>query len=525
MNQPSRNQMKRFAWAVVVSLASWTAPPPASAAGGVLKLTTRDPDTEGAVPVRLELQSDSGRRTAVRRTVRSGPGMVLDREIELNLNPGTYRFRVVRGPEYRVISGHFEVQPGASDERVIELLRMVDMRSEGYLAGDLAWGGPDNGDLALRMAAEDVHVAAVIRGATPRIRGGADQQGDSGAAPWTGQTAHREGDWLLYPGPDEPAFRSDSGDSRLDSTSLPVAFGTHPAWQEPGTRAVIANPFAWELPIWLAGRPVDGILLLGDWLREGTRVDRVRQGRPPAEIGFTGEHGPGRYAAKIYQRLLEAGFRIPPLAGSGPTATDAAIGYNRTYAVGPSADAGDDRQVRPIESEVEYYQAAWAGRTVLTNGPLLRPTLGGKAPGHVFRARSGEVLRMSVELQLAVRDPVDYLEVIQNGETVHSVRLDEFSLAGGTIPELTFETSGWVMVHVVTQYPDHFRAAISAPWYVDFDETPRISRQAVEFFRTWLADCEAELKKLPPERLADYVQPVRAARSFWQRRAALANAD
>lgn len=521
------------------------------AAGGVLKLITRESDHNVSIPARLELVGESGRRPNLRRAIRSGPGFVIDQEVELALSPGNYRFRIVRGPEYRVYSGNFEMQAGAADERVVELLRMVDMRSEGYLAGDLAWGGPANVSLPLKMASEDLHVAAILRTepqpsapgqpnplvagpSRPAVEGARRQASEPDwvalASPrWTGQSVHRDGDWLLYPELDLPKADSPGSDSAAkNSQAAPdlklVTFGDHPAWRVEG-KAAIVNPFAWQLPIWLATERADGIFVLGEWLREGTMIDRVRSGRPPAEIGFTGKLGPGRYAESIYQRILETGLRIAPLAGSGETATDSGIGYNRTYAIGPAVTPGDDRRVVPLETETDYYSAVWAGRTVLTNGPLLRPTLGGQAPGHVFRAGAGEVVRMSVELQLAVRDPVEYLEVIQNGVTVHSVRLDEFATAGGMIPELIFSESGWVMVHVVTEYPDHFRAAISAPWYVEFDETPRISRRAVEFFQAWLGDCEAELKKLPAEQLAGYIQPVRTARAFWQHRLAMANAD
>jgi hypothetical protein len=216
--------------------------------------------------------------------------------------------------------------------------------------------------------------------------------------------------------------------------------------------------------------------------------------------------------------MLEAGFRIPPLAGTITNGGDHAIGYNRVYGIGPSLGTQDDRRAEPITDEGAFYRAVWEGRSVVTNGPLLRPTLGGYAPGHVFQASPGEALKLMPELHLAVRDPVDYLEVIHNGKRVHSVRLDEYAKAGGTIPELMFRESGWVMIHVVTQHQGHFRAALSAPWYIEFAGAPRVSREAVEFFRQWLSDCEQKLKQLPSDRLTPYIEPVRAARAFWEQK-------
>jgi len=103
--------------------------------------------------------------------------------------------------------------------------------------------------------------------------------------------------------------------------------------------------------------------------------------------------------------------------------------------------------------------------------------------------------------------------------------LDEFAAAGGQLPVLHVEESGWVVVRVVTQHEDHFRMATSAPWYIDFNSQSRISRKAVEFFSTWLVDCEARLKQLPAETIAKHVPSVSAARTFWRERLANATVD
>ena len=122
---------------------------------------------------------------------------------------------------------------------------------------------------------------------------------------------------------------------------------------------------------------------------------------------------------------------------------------------------------------------------------------------------------MRPELSLTTRDPVEYLEVIHNGQVHYRARLDEFAKAGGKIPPLTITKSGWVILHVVTQYQDHFRAAISAPWYIEFDGKPRVDARAVKFFQDWLGQYEERLKRLPADELARHVPFVRSARSFW----------
>jgi hypothetical protein len=518
MNQSPQARATFVALTIFAALctALCTAQPVAKAAGGVLTLATRDDVTQQPVPARLELRNDAGRKPAVRRATATGPGVVLNRSLDLAVPEGQYRFRLVRGPEYRIVSGDFTMQRSAADERLVTLSRMVDMKSHGYFSGDMAVPDP-GGNLPLRMAAEDLHVGAVLdrqkeKDLSSVAQKFAAEEPQLGPI-WLGQSIARSEDVLFY---------SASGSLPSDGVASASLAALEP---DSLVRVAVANPFAWQLPVWLASERINGIFVLGDWLREGTRVERIANGRPATDIGYRGLQGPGRYAESIYWQLLEAGFEVAPLAGTGPASSGSAVGYNRVYAIGPSRDPDDERQVAAITSEELWYDAVWAGRSMITNGPLLRPTLGGQAPGHRFEAHQGEVLEMSVELHLAVRDPVDYLEVIHNGEVFYSARLDEFAEAGGMIPPLKIDRSGWVMVRVVTGYEEHFRAAMSAPWYIHFDQTPRVSRKAVEYFGNWLADCETELKKLPAARLAPHIEPVKTARAFWNRRLQAANAD
>ena len=196
------------------------------------------------------------------------------------------------------------------------------------------------------------------------------------------------------------------------------------------------------------------------------------------------------------------------------------IGYNRLYVAEQLEAYQEDGKLdaRRLLSPEAWWQAAWRGRSVATNGPLLRPKLGGQIPGHVFTATSGEVLQLQPELKLTVRDPVEYLEVVHNGKVHYRARLDDCAEARGVIPPLLIKESSWVTVRVVTLHEDHFRAALSAPWYIDFDSRPRITSPAIDFFRQWLSDYETRLKRLPPAQLARHVPFVRSARSFWAAR-------
>ena len=524
------------AWAVrAFAVLAAVGPTGALAAGGTLTIHAESESTREPVVTRLELRRDSpdGRLLNPRRSVPAGVGVVLDRSLDLTLADGDYFFRAVRGPEYRIVSGRFTLQRDSLDEHTVPLPRMVEMRSEGWTSGDCLVP-PSRGNLPLRMAAEDLHLASTC--------GPADDGPTPGRGPeeplrhdpiWIVENAEPLGGLVFYRTPSAAGEKhSDRGDA------LPVEVLASIDPDSPDTRVAVENPFAWPLPVWLASRRVGGFFVFGDWLRLDRGVLRVADGREPPGLRHRDGRALGFMAEEIYWKLLDAGFRIPPLAGSGSDGSTTPVGYNRLYVAddhakptagdpdfdssgfdepGLGRDAGRDSETSPagVTDADTWWRGAWRGQSVATNGPLLRPRLGGRLPGHRFVARDGERLELQVELSLSVRDPVRYLEVIHNGRVHYSARLDEFAAAGGVIPKLVAEESGWVLVRVVTEFPDHFRAAISAPWYIEFDGRPRVTPEAVAFFQSWLRDYERRLAAQSPEQIARHAPYIRAARAFW----------
>ena len=528
-------------------------------AAGTLTLEAKEEATDAPVITRLELLQGTadGRGVTPRRTVSAGVGVVLDRSVDLTLRDGSYHFRMVRGPEYRIVSGDFMLQRDSLDQHTVRLPRMVDMLQLGWTSGDCLVP-PSPGNLTLRMAAEDLHLATTLGPVEWSPIPGRKPGEPIGHEPaWiVSEADHLRG--LLFVGAEvePPATGATATGTTATGTTATgttatgtIATGTTATGtietgpmgtdripverlasidpQSTGIRVAVENPFAWPLPVWLASGRVSGVFILGDWLQPNRKILGVEDGREPEHLGPRDEKTVGYLAEQIYWNLLEAGFQLPPLAGSGSAGTLTPVGYNRLYVAQPLADyeADGDLEAARVTSPQQWWEAAWSGHSVATNGPLLRPRLGGQLPGHRFLARDGEKLELRVELALSVRDPVRYLEVIHNGRVHYSARLDEFAAAGGEIPELIAEESGWVLVRVVTEYPDHFRAAISAPWYIEFEGRPRVTVTAVDFFRRWLADYEQRLKQLPSRELARHVPYVRAARAFWTERAMLAEAS
>jgi hypothetical protein len=149
-------------------------------------------------------------------------------------------------------------------------------------------------------------------------------------------------------------------------------------------------------------------------------------------------------------------------------------------------------------------------------------------PGHVFSAELGKTLELQPELILNTRDKIDYLDIIYNGQTDSSIRLDQLKDKNGLLPTVKFKESGWFVIRAVTTENKTFRYAMSAPFYVEIDYRQRISAKAVKFFLDWVNE---ELKPLekPGEKLSPEQEQYRdqwiAAREFWESRLKKANAE
>ncbi|MGB7347603.1 MAG: hypothetical protein WBD20_25495 [Pirellulaceae bacterium] len=496
------------------------------AAGGSLTLIAEEESDQSPTIVRTEIWrgEPGGKKVPIRRTIDAGVGIVVDRSLVLTLADGPYAFRMIRGPEYRVITGTFTLEPSSLDDHTVQLPRMVNMLEKGWTSGDcLVVATADS--LPLRMASEDLHLASTLGHVEAKPIPHRDKDDPIGHEPiWISTNAAHHNGLVVYGQSVNPP------DTSPPAHSLPIEFAIAAKNASPDVKVAIENPFAWELPIWLASGKVDAVFLLGDWLRLDRKVTRVKDGRPPASGGFGGGQAIGRWGEEIYRNILDAGIRLPPLAGGGDDSAGTPVGYNRLYVAesqskyqSPSSDtSSNDPGVQTVASQNEWWSAAWKGQSVATNGPMLRPKLDGKIPGHIFTANSGESLQLRAELSLSVRDPVEYLEVIHNNKVHYSARLDEFAKAGGVIPTLTAQESGWVIMRVVTLHEDHYRAAISAPWYIEFDGKSRVSKKSVAFFQEWMAQYENRLKTQTAENLQRHVPFVHASRRFWESKSAIA---
>jgi len=247
--------------------------------------------------------------------------------------------------------------------------------------------------------------------------------------------------------------------------------------------------------------------LLREGMGDGPVVGKPRDGGLyPTSLGYA------RWIQDIYFKLLDCGLRMPPTAGSGSGESPNPVGYNRVYV----------HVAEPFTYE-RWWENLRAGRVTVTNGPLLRPTVEGQLPGHVFQLAEGQAAQFEIALTLSTREPISYLEIIRNGRVAHSLPFKQYA-ESGRLPPIEFDKPGWFLVRVVTDRPKTYRFAMTGPWYVEMGGRRRVSRSAAQFFLDWVYERARQIELTGPER-DEVIAYHRTARDFWQRLVEQAGAE
>ncbi len=513
----------RSALAGLILLSLVSSPPPLFA--GQIEIRVTDAGSQEPLAVNLYLKDARGRTFKDVRgwnwTPRNAPlwndHLAIDGSIRLKLPTGRYTFELERGPEYQIRTGHFEISRKANGLENVTLRRFVDMSQEGWWSGDLHIHRPPQ-DLPLLMRAQDLHVAPVITWWNEQNAWKETPLPEQPLVVSKGNYYHhllagedeRGGGAVLYFNLEKPLELP----SHDDREYPPMAKFLELARQQTGAHIDIEKPFWWDVPIWLALGMADSIGLANNhMLRDGMLADEA-WGKPRDTTFYPAPRGNGYWSQDIYYHILNCGIRIPPSAGSASGVLQNPVGYNRVYVHCPNGLTWES-----------WWEGLRAGRVVVTNGPLLRPLVNGQYPGHVFRGEVGDSISLVVNLNLSLRDKVDYLEVIQNGKVVHEVRLDELRTRKGALPPVAFQESGWMLVRAVTVGSKTFRFASTGPYYVEIGGKQRISRESAKFFLDWLNQRTAQLGSTAPAQQAEIARYLDLARNFWQEKLQQANAD
>ena len=476
---------------------------------GVLTINVAEEGTNDPLAVRMELRKQ-GRPVRIRPegAIALDGYLVFTGSVTLELKQGNYEFFIEAGPEYQTRQGHFTIERHTEDQAEVLLTRRVNMRKEGWWAGDLDVSQRfDDLPLLMRAASLDYVPVTVEENDNGKCRmlrqspnAPISELSPPFFGPW-GAIDNRQGGPMLFI----------ARDSLPEVCKLGAGVPSLSTLESTDATAVALSSYAWDLPIWIASGKLTAVGIIHRNALIDKAIDKEANGYPRDKKFYPGAMGNGRWSEAIYHHLLNCGIRIPPAAGSGSGTNGNPIGTNRVYAY-----CGEQC------TTASWLAALKSGQVMVTNGPLLRVKVEGHPPGHVFKIAAGEKRDFQVTLAVTFyeRAPVEYLEFLKNGQVVHQVRIRDLAANEGRLPPISFNESGWFAVRAMTSSTNNYQYATTGPYYVERDGQPRISRRSVQFFLDWLAALKVEF---PEDSVKQ--KEIANASAFWEDLRSRANAE
>lgn len=490
-------------------------------ATGTLHLETVQQGTNQPLVARVALEQMSGKAAAPPGTLYRMSNGVLHYycrgQSALTLPAGEYRLRAFHGPEYKMTEQRVRIAAGETARQVVPLERWTDQPAAGWHSGEnhihanYGYGHWYNTPETMldQCEGEDLHVCNFMV-ANSDSDGVFDREFFRGtpdplSAPRTILSWNQE-------------FRSTLWGHmtlvNLTRVVEPVFTGfkdtTNP-FDSP-TNADIAEKTRLQQGIVNYTHPAQNVQdpYLGPYTAKGIAVD-VALGR----IDTLDVNGGYAATVPLWQRLLNCGFRLTASAG-----TDCFL--NRINSRLP----GTDRAYVKIEGPFSY--ASWisglrAGRSFVTNGPMLRLAVGNKELGDTLRLDGSTKVR--VQAEATSQFALNRVELIHNGRVVATGKMSDDNRKGTIDETVELSNSGWMMLAVGGQPhvegPGGPLAAFTSPIYIDIPGRPVPSAEDARFFLAWIDRLEAafrERNRVPSDAHREQVlAQLNAARAVYRR--------
>jgi hypothetical protein len=187
-----------------------------------------------------------------------------------------------------------------------------------------------------------------------------------------------------------------------------------------------------------------------------------------------------------WYRLLDCGCRLPLVGASGKDSNAVTLGRVRTCA---RLAPGQEPALGP------WIEAVRAGRTFITNGPLLTLTAGGEGPGALIAAGVGKSVPVRAEARSAV--PFDQVEILSGGTVVAAKTASGNRQSAVVEMELPVTASTWLAARCWSheRLPDgQCIYAHTSPVHIEVAGRPRPDAvtagplvEVLEHTRDWIA--------------------------------------
>jgi hypothetical protein len=327
----------------------------------------------------------------------------IDGSCEIALPPGPVFATISKGPEYLPVEQEIQLTAGKLALR-FALQRWSDLRQSNWFSGDARAHFLSAPAALLEGAAEDLTVVNVLARVTEvQERNPFDgtvtlRPSYANLLEFSGQqpALERDGHMVVVNTFNSHFHLGSLGLLNCHRVVYPLRFGVDPGEPDDWTLADWCDQCHRKhgLVVWAVtgGSQLEAMadLILG-------KVDAV------ATVGFDWTHQPHACVSMWYD-LLNCGFRVPCVGSSGKDSSEVALGSTRSYVrlqTGQPFKYGN------------WIEAVRAGRTFVTNGPLLQLAVNGQDPGAILEMADPEPVLVQAEARSQVA--FEHLEIIVNG--------------------------------------------------------------------------------------------------------------
>ena len=475
---------------------------------GKLQFIITDKSTGVIKPCRLYVYNHKGQPKYDYKWSSCFDTFTCNGEAILNLLPGNYTFKVESGKEFSPVNGKIRVEAGKTVTQKVQLAQIADMNSEGWYAGDM-----HNHTIfkytPLLIKSENINIAYVP---------------NWWINPPMGRTSKKE---MLS---EKPLIKIDDNhflytrtgeDERNDCTLMffgmpediiiPEATWTFPPnvyfakkfGKISNVWVHLDHMYWWQTPQILACGELDSIEVINNNFVHGGMNQSEAWGKPRDKKKYPDPYGNAEYQQDVYFKILNCGLRIPPGAGSAAPVGGGPFGYNRVYVY--------------VDGKLtweKWWKNLKEGKCFVTCGPLLRVTANGKLPGHIFKSKKR--IKITPKIKLDSIDKITQIQIIKNGKVVESVPYSKWRKSK-KIGEVIFDKSGWFLIRTLTDNPGTYRFAMTAPYYVEIGDSPKlIDKESVDFFLEWAKQAAERNPETEPEKRALVDKYSKETIEFWE---------
>ena len=311
------------------------------------------------------------------------------------------RYQMLKGYEYRIAEGELTGPSGGTGAMVVPLSRWSSLSDLGWYSGDVHIHHIAPKTCRLEMDAEDLNVANILTSDFTK-----DQREFEGRV-----NTHSSGKHLIYVNQE---FRNHQlghlcllNLKKLVQPVTEVQPHHHPLHlrvcdevHEQGGYVSWAHFPSWpgvESPLDVAMEKLDGLEFMS--VLEPRRFPLFMRGVVPEWEANDG--------LRLWYRFLNCGFRLTATAGTDKMTTFVTVGANRVFG--------------RIEGEFTYgswIAALKAGRTFISNSPILSMTVNGQEPGARLELDSRRAKIVEIRARAESQLPYHHLEVVCNGRVI-----------------------------------------------------------------------------------------------------------